>query len=97
MVTYKCKPVVSESTVFRKSTANLKRTSEKISVKTTLTFVPHRDKFYKIYNQLAADEISVSLADIVYLMNHYHVKELKFLDKSSKLAFLKCNPDSQST
>ena len=93
MVTYKRKPVISESTVFRKSTASSKRILEKVSVKTTFTSVPPRDKFYKIYNQLATDKESVSLADIDYLMNHYHVKGSEFLDKKSKLKFLKCNPD----
>ena len=96
LVTNKCKPVVSDDTVFRKSTVSSERTSassEEISVNTTRLSVSPRDKFYKIYNQLATDKESVSLADIDYLINCYHVKGSEFLDKNSKLAFLKCNPD----
>ena len=90
-VFYKHKPVISDvitEFVAQKTSVGLE--------KTTHPFVPPTDnpaKFSKIFEQFGAAEESVSDSDINYLINHYHVRGSEFLDRSSKLAFLRCNPD----
>jgi len=50
-------------------------------------------KFSKIFEKFGTSEKSLSDSEIDYLINYYHVSGSEFLDRNSKLAFLRCNPD----
>ena len=50
------------------------------------------DELYKLYSKYAKLN-NLSDFDIDCLMQHYDINGIQYLDRTSKLSFLKCNPD----
>jgi len=80
--------VISAESVAQKTFISTERTTRSSVIPTG-----ELAKFSKIYERFVASEKSVTDLEMDYLINHYHISGSEFLDRNSKLAFLRCNPD----